>query len=256
MWCFIYRTNKHSGFFVLSDTIPGRLCMASCFFLLRQFKDVLIYLNSVKVSAESVCSVKGRRCSILSISYVLIEKCREDLQPAAPEFTSAALLFYCQQKNLKGMFLSLFSRITSLMTTRSSSTVLRLKLLLGSTKKQKRCFGVNRQTGFVSSLFFVLNFSVLLQIFLSIQSEKIKNDFIYVSWLARCCMYGGDKHNTIKLEHKKQLLQWDLFQWFMLRAQSREKNKEIIRKFQILKEKSCGVIKKSGKSQNLTRQML
>uniref|UniRef100_A0A8C7WFG8 Intraflagellar transport protein 56 n=1 Tax=Oncorhynchus mykiss TaxID=8022 RepID=A0A8C7WFG8_ONCMY len=31
------------------DTIPGRQCMASCFFLLRQFEDVLIYLNSVKI---------------------------------------------------------------------------------------------------------------------------------------------------------------------------------------------------------------
>jgi len=31
------------------DTIPGRQCMASCFFLLKQFEDVLIYLNSVKV---------------------------------------------------------------------------------------------------------------------------------------------------------------------------------------------------------------
>ncbi|KAF3852308.1 hypothetical protein F7725_005663 [Dissostichus mawsoni] len=30
------------------DTIPGRQCMASCFFLLRLFEDVLIYLNSVK----------------------------------------------------------------------------------------------------------------------------------------------------------------------------------------------------------------
>ncbi|MGH0172798.1 UNVERIFIED_CONTAM: hypothetical protein FKN15_064001 [Acipenser sinensis] len=33
------------------DTIPGRQCMASCFFLLKQFEDVLIYLNSVKVGA-------------------------------------------------------------------------------------------------------------------------------------------------------------------------------------------------------------
>ena len=31
------------------DTIPGRQCMASCFFLLKQFEDVNIYLNSVKV---------------------------------------------------------------------------------------------------------------------------------------------------------------------------------------------------------------
>ncbi len=30
------------------DTIPGRQCMASCFFLLKQFEDVNIYLKSVK----------------------------------------------------------------------------------------------------------------------------------------------------------------------------------------------------------------
>ena len=30
------------------DTIPGRQCMASCFFLLKQFDDVIIYLKSIK----------------------------------------------------------------------------------------------------------------------------------------------------------------------------------------------------------------
>ncbi|GMH44171.1 hypothetical protein BSKO_12105 [Bryopsis sp. KO-2023] len=30
------------------DTIPGRQCMASCFFLLKQFEDVLVFLNSIK----------------------------------------------------------------------------------------------------------------------------------------------------------------------------------------------------------------
>eukprot|EP01135_Chromosphaera_perkinsii_P009978 Nk52_evm13s1992 gene=Nk52_evmTU13s1992 len=30
------------------DTIPGRQCMASCFFLLKQFDDVLVYLSSIK----------------------------------------------------------------------------------------------------------------------------------------------------------------------------------------------------------------
>ncbi|KAH8036455.1 hypothetical protein HPB51_000577 [Rhipicephalus microplus] len=30
------------------NTIPGRQCMASCFFLLKQFDDVLLYLNSIK----------------------------------------------------------------------------------------------------------------------------------------------------------------------------------------------------------------
>jgi len=33
----------------ITDTIPGRQCMASCFFLMRQFEDVLIYLNSIRV---------------------------------------------------------------------------------------------------------------------------------------------------------------------------------------------------------------
>ena len=36
------------------DTIPGRQCMASCFFLLKQFEDVLIYLNSVKVNCNYI----------------------------------------------------------------------------------------------------------------------------------------------------------------------------------------------------------
>ena len=30
------------------DTIPGRQCMASCFFLLKQFEDVLVYLKSIR----------------------------------------------------------------------------------------------------------------------------------------------------------------------------------------------------------------
>lgn len=35
------------------DTIPGRQCMASCFFLLRQFDDVMIYLKSVETYQRS-----------------------------------------------------------------------------------------------------------------------------------------------------------------------------------------------------------
>lgn len=30
------------------DTIPGRQCMASCYFLIRQFSEVLLYLTSIK----------------------------------------------------------------------------------------------------------------------------------------------------------------------------------------------------------------
>lgn len=35
------------------DTIPGRQCMASCFFLLKQFDDVMVYLNSIKSYFET-----------------------------------------------------------------------------------------------------------------------------------------------------------------------------------------------------------
>lgn len=36
------------------DTIPGRQCMASFFFLERKFKDVLLYLNSIKTYFSNV----------------------------------------------------------------------------------------------------------------------------------------------------------------------------------------------------------
>lgn len=31
--------------------------------------------------------------------------------------------------------------------------------------------------------------NIFFQFFLMIQSEKIKNDYVYLSWLVRCCMY-------------------------------------------------------------------
>lgn len=30
------------------DTIPGRQCMAQCFFILKQFDDTLVYLKSIR----------------------------------------------------------------------------------------------------------------------------------------------------------------------------------------------------------------
>ena len=41
------------------DTIPGRQCMASCFHLLGQFDDVLIFLNSI---LQVRCRPRCRRC--------------------------------------------------------------------------------------------------------------------------------------------------------------------------------------------------
>lgn len=34
------------------------------------------------------------------------------------------------------------------------------------------------------------NYREAEEVFLLIQSEKIKNDYVYLSWLARCCMYS------------------------------------------------------------------
>uniref|UniRef100_A0A3B4AKZ2 Intraflagellar transport protein 56 n=1 Tax=Periophthalmus magnuspinnatus TaxID=409849 RepID=A0A3B4AKZ2_9GOBI len=81
------------------DTIPGRQCMASCFFLLRQFEDVLVYLNSVK-------------------NYF---------------FNDDTFNFNYAQA----------------------------KAALGNYKEAE-------------------------EVFLLIQSEKIKSDYVYLSWLARC----------------------------------------------------------------------
>uniref|UniRef100_A0A8B9LRP1 Intraflagellar transport protein 56 n=1 Tax=Astyanax mexicanus TaxID=7994 RepID=A0A8B9LRP1_ASTMX len=95
------------------DTIPGRQCMASCFFLLKQFEDVLIYLGSVK-------------------SYF----CTDDTY----NFNYA-----------------------------------QAKAALGSYKEAE-------------------------EVFLLIQSEKIKNDYVYLSWLARCYIMN-----------QKARLAWELY---------------------------------------------
>nr|XP_002130244.1 intraflagellar transport protein 56-like [Ciona intestinalis] len=95
------------------DTIPGRQCMASCFFLLKQFDDVLIYLNSIK-------------------SYF---------------YNDDVFNFnYAQAKATTG------------------------------------------------------NFKEAEEVFLLVQSEKIKNDYVYLSWLARSYIMN-----------KKARLAWELY---------------------------------------------
>ncbi|XP_053494209.1 intraflagellar transport protein 56 isoform X2 [Ictalurus furcatus] len=96
------------------DTIPGRQCMASCFFLLKQFEDVLIYLNSVKAKAA-----------------------------------------------------------------------------LGNFKEaEEKCWCVC----------VCVCVCVFVQVFLLIQSEKIRNDYVYLSWLARCYIMN-----------QKARLAWELY---------------------------------------------
>ncbi|KAF7213185.1 intraflagellar transport protein 56 [Nothobranchius furzeri] len=95
------------------DTIPGRQCMASCFFLLRQFEDVLVYLSSVK----------GYFCNDDTFSFN-----------------------YAQAKAALG------------------------------------------------------NYKEAEELFLLIQSEKIINDYIYLSWLTRCYIMN-----------QKSQLAWELY---------------------------------------------
>uniref|UniRef100_A0A7N8WRL6 Intraflagellar transport protein 56 n=1 Tax=Mastacembelus armatus TaxID=205130 RepID=A0A7N8WRL6_9TELE len=95
------------------DTIPGRQCMASCFFLLRQFEDVLVYLNSVK-------------------GYF---------------YNDDTFNFNYAQA----------------------------KAALGNYKEAE-------------------------EVFLLIQNEKIKNDYVYLSWLARCYIMN-----------QKGRLAWELY---------------------------------------------
>nr|CAB3267331.1 tetratricopeptide repeat protein 26-like [Phallusia mammillata] len=95
------------------DTIPGRQCMASCFFLLKQFDDVLIYLNSIKTYFYN-----------------------EDMF----NFN------YAQAKAASG------------------------------------------------------NFKEAEETFLLVQSEKIRNDYVYSSWLARCYIMN-----------KRARLAWELY---------------------------------------------
>ena len=95
------------------DTIPGRQCMAACFFLLKQFDDVLLYLNSIK-------------------SYYYND--------------DTFNYNYGQAKASVG------------------------------------------------------NYKEAEEIFLQIQSDKIQNDYAYLSWLARCYIMNG-----------KARLAWELY---------------------------------------------
>jgi intraflagellar transport protein 56 len=71
------------------DTIPGRQCMASCFYLLKQFEDVNIYMNSIKqyLYSEddfnwnygiSLCNVGTHQEALEALQRVQREEYRRD----------------------------------------------------------------------------------------------------------------------------------------------------------------------------------
>ena len=132
-----------------ADTIPGRQCMASCFFLLKQFQDVLIYLGSIKVIEFRLIKCTYERVHLQNYFY------NEDT----------------------------------------------FNFNLAQTKAA------------------IGNFQEAEELFLMIQSEKIKNDLVYLSWLARCCTYSPRKKLRfflfyfllLDIMNLKPRLAWELY---------------------------------------------
>lgn len=121
------------------DTIPGRQCMASCFFLLKQFEDVLIYLNSIK-------------------SYFY----NDDDFNWNYGIAKGTVLWV-----VSWLFVSFLCKCLLILTFFTASN--------GEYKDAEEAL-------------------------LLIQNEKYKNDYVYLSWLARCYIYNG-----------KARLAWELY---------------------------------------------
>lgn len=100
------------------DTIPGRQCMSSCFFLLKQFDDVLLYLSSIKSYYYNDDN--------FNFNYAQVRK----------------LLMICFNKIIKMKF--------------------QAKAAVGSFKEAE-------------------------ELFLVVQSEKIRQDTVFILMLCRCC---------------------------------------------------------------------
>lgn len=62
------------------------------------------------------------------------------------------------------------------------------KAALGKYKEAEEV-SVNTKTREVFNTYCIILIVGLSQVFLLIQSEKIKSDYVYLSWLARCCTY-------------------------------------------------------------------
>lgn len=151
--------------------------MASCFFLLRQFEDVLIYLNSIKVNFANKVQIMCFSSAYTGICHVHIGSKR--LLKGSTEERSRA--FYLQNYFYNDDAFNF--------------NYAQAKAALGSYQEAEEVVPPS-----LTPLFYVCVKSRELikcsdecdrffQYFLMIQNEKIKNDYVYLSWLARCCMY-------------------------------------------------------------------
>ncbi|OXU24601.1 hypothetical protein TSAR_003575 [Trichomalopsis sarcophagae] len=88
------------------DTIPGRQCMASFYFLYRQFKDVLVYLNSIKTYFSNVDSFNFNyaQAQVATGHYKEAEEAFMTIRYERYRNDSAyiSLLAYCYIMNKKG----------------------------------------------------------------------------------------------------------------------------------------------------------
>lgn len=63
------------------DTIPGRQAMASCFFLLKQFEDVLVFLNVSNVMCwQQALLAKHCACNRMQASIAVWRRCPQSTQ--------------------------------------------------------------------------------------------------------------------------------------------------------------------------------
>lgn len=138
------------------DTIPGRQCMASCFFLLRQFEDVNIYLKSIKV-------VAWPNSAVLRLGY-----------------PSSRFVFTCR--------LTCTTMTTSTGTMGFHSLVLAISRCCLPVSGSLHCAAVVSRTA--------MPVQEAEDTLLLVQNERYRSEYTYVSWLARCYIMNDKPKNA------------------------------------------------------------
>jgi intraflagellar transport protein 56 len=141
------------------DTIPGRQCMASCFFLLKQFEDVNIYMSSVKAYMYNDDDFNWNFGISQVGGVLLVHRCLCACQ--APMLQTAK--WGMQPCGVRGVFFHLCPCPTPAM-----------QASVGSYKEAEETL-------------------------LLVQNETYQSDPCYLSWLARCYVMNGKARQAWEL---------------------------------------------------------
>lgn len=150
------------------DTIPGRQCMASCFFLLKQFDDVLLYLNSIKSYFYNDDTFNFNYAQVRLSNILCLCMLADTLklyEVLVYHFMSSLCVCYISPSTFQVNFIYIFCMyILNIILHHFLYFPRQAKAAIGDYKEAE-------------------------EVFLLIQNEKIKNDYVFLSWLARCCEY-------------------------------------------------------------------